>query len=197
MAAKIRINLRDWRAERRALRQKQFINMAALSAIAVAAVVGLTWTLYNGAIEHQNKRNDLLRAEIAKIDKQIAEIKTLEQTRNRLIARMQVIEKLQSQRSLVVHFFDQIVETLPDGVFLTSVSQSGSDVQLVGQAESNARISNYMKNLDSSPYFTDPRLIVIQSTGSGNVRLSNFTLKVKQTAPKDPDEVLEDEEDEA
>ena len=196
MAAKIRINLRDWRAERRALRQKQFTTIAGLSAVGTAALVGLIWTMFNTAISNQNERNNLLKSEIAKIDKQIKEIEALEQTRARLVARMEVIETLQSKRSLVVHFFDEIVETLPEGVFLTSMTESAGTVQLVGQSESNARISAYMKQLDASPYFTDPNLIVIQTTGSGNVRLSNFTLKVKHIAPKKSDEVSADAEEE-
>lgn len=194
MAAKIRINLRDWRTEKRARRQKQFVNMAALSVIAVAAAVGLVWTLYNGAIGHQKARNDLLKAEIAKIDEQIKEIQNLEQARARLIARMEVIEKLQGQRSQVVHFFDEIIKTLPEGVFLTSLSESSGNVKLVGQSESNARISSYMKQLDASEYFTNPRLVVIQTSGSGNVRSSNFTLEVKHIAPKKSDDIVEDEE---
>lgn len=197
MAAKVRINLRDWRAEKRALRQKQFTNVAALSAVGVAAIVGLIWTTYSGAIDYQRERNNLLKAEIAKTDKKIKEIQALEQTRARLVARMEVIETLQSKRSQVVHFFDEIVKTLPEGVFVKSISESGGKVQLIGQAESNARISSYMKKLDASPYFTNPNLVVIQTSGSGNVRVSNFTLKVQHIAPKNPEANEADSGDEA
>lgn len=182
----IRINLLDWRAELREKRKKQFTNIAAGAVLLTAALVVLAMLGMNRAISSQIERNELLKAEIALIEKQIKEIEELEKVRANLLARMQVIEQLQQSRAQTVHYFDEIVNTIPDGVYLTSVKQEGAKTAIDGVAESNGRVSTYMKNLDASPWFVDPLLVVIR-TGEGDAkdarRLSKFSLQVTEVNP--------------
>lgn len=174
-----RINLRDWRRERRELRKKQFAQMMGMGALAALAVVGISWTAMNGAVDNQQARNQRLQGEIKEMDQKIKEIEDLEKVRSNLLARMRVIEDLQANRAATVHFFDEIVSTLPDGVNLTSLKQNGGSVTIEGIADSNGRISTYMKNLDASAWFADPRLIVITTNGKNSTSKSKFTLSVK------------------
>lgn len=180
----IRINLLDWRAERREKRQKQFATAAVFTALASGAIVFIAVTLANAAIEYQNKRNEFLKSQIREVDAQIKEIQELEKVKNDLIARMEVIEQLQRTRSQVVHYFDEIVNTLPEGLYLTGLSQKGNNTSITGTAESNGRVSSYMKNLDGSDWFANPNLVVIRVSESGFLRLSNFEMKVGSTQPK-------------
>lgn len=181
----IRINLLDWRAERRERRQKQFMFALGATAAASAALVLLALTWANSTLENQIRRNDFLKAQIREVDAQIKEIKELEKVKANLIARMQVIEELQQNRTEVVHYFDELVETIPDGTFLTSLKQTGKSTLIKGTAESNARISEYMKALDSSDWFANPNLVVIKVKETGMLRLSNFEMKVNSSRPKD------------
>lgn len=176
-----RINLLDWRSERRERRKREFYTLLAGSAlVAVGIVVAVMWLL-GSAITYQQQRNQYLQQQIADINKQIKQIQALDKVRRDLISRMHVIEQLQQSRSATVHFFDEIVNTLPDGVYLTALKQQGQKVTLEGVAQSNSRVSAYMKNLDASPWFSDPRLIVIKSAAGqgGGARHSIFTLQVK------------------
>jgi type IV pilus assembly protein PilN len=173
-----KINLLDWRTARRQKRKQEFMVLLALGGLISAAVVLLTYFGMDAAVEHQQKRNAYLQTQIAEMDKQIKEIQELQKTKSSLLARMRVIEQLQQSRSATVHFFDEIINTLPDGVYLTSIKQSGSNVTLDGIAESNGRISAYMKNLDSSPWFTNPKLVVIHTSNTGRLRNSDFELQV-------------------
>lgn len=173
-----KINLLDWRAERRALRKRQFLVMIGLAAAVSFSAVLLGKLAMDGAVDSQQKRNAYLQTQIAELDKQIKEIQELEKVKQNLLARMRVIEQLQQSRSATVHFFDEIVNTLPDGVFLTSIKQSGNNVTLDGIAESNGRISAYMKNLDASPWFKDPKLVVIKTSDKNKLRTSEFQLQV-------------------
>lgn len=175
----VRINLLDWRAERREKRRKKFFGMLVLSALGGLIVVLGGLAFLSGQVDHQKQRNTLLTQEIANLDKQIAEIQELEKVKANLLARMQVIEKLQASRTAMVHFFDEVVNTLPEGVFLTSLKQTGDDVAIDGIAESNGRISSYMKNLESSKWFADPALVVIKTVEREHRRQSEFSLKVK------------------
>ncbi len=179
----IKINLLDWRAELRQARKKQFINVAAGAVLAAAGVVVLGMLSMNSAIENQKGRNQILKDEIVLIEKQIKEIEELEKVRENLLARMQVIEQLQQSRAQIVHYFDELVNTVPEGVYLTSVKQQGATTSIDGVAESNGRVSTYMKTLDASPWFKDPRLVVIKTTESGARRLSNFSLQVSEVTP--------------
>lgn len=175
----MRINLLDWRQARRDRRKKQFFALLGLG-VAGAVLIGLTgMMLASGAVDQQKARNQYLKREIAEIDRKIREIEDLERTKANLLARMRVIEELQGSRAATVHFFDEIVNTLPEGINLTFVKQQGGNVTIEGVAESNSRVSTYMKNLDASPWFDDPRLVIIKSTEGKGRRQSQFTLQVK------------------
>ena len=175
----VKINLIDWREERREKRRKRFFAILALSALGGLFVVLAGITVLNAQVEHQKTRNELLRKEIADLDKQIVEIQELEKVKANLLARMRVIEKLQATRTAMVHFFDEVVNTLPEGVFLTSLKQQGDEVAIDGIAESNGRISTYMKNLEGSKWFAEPNLVVIRTVEKSQRRQSEFSLKVK------------------
>ncbi|EIT71553.1 MULTISPECIES: PilN domain-containing protein [Hydrocarboniphaga] len=175
----MRINLLDWRQQRRELRQRQFNNIMGLAFVLAIGLVLIGRMFVNGKLDQQQSRNDYLRQQIAEVDQKIKEIQELEKVKRNLLARMHVIEELQASRSATVHLFDELVNTLPEGVNLTSVKQTGSSVLLEGAAESNARVSTYMKNLDASQWFDDPRLIVIKTSEKGSTRTSEFTLQVK------------------
>jgi type IV pilus assembly protein PilN len=173
-----KINLLDWRSARRVKRKQQFFMLLALGGLVSAAVVLLSYLAMDAAVTHQQTRNTYLQQQIAELDKQIKEIQDLQKTKANLLARMRVIEQLQQSRSATVHFFDEIINTLPDGVYLTGIKQSGSNVTLNGIAESNGRISAYMQNLDGSPWFKDPKLVVIRTGTQGRVRNAEFELQV-------------------
>jgi type IV pilus assembly protein PilN len=173
-----KINLLDWRTARRQKRKQQFLVLLGLGGLVSAAVVVLSYLTMDAAVDHQQKRNAYLQQQITELDKQIKEIQELQKTKASLLARMRVIEQLQQSRSATVHFFDEIINTLPDGVYLTHIRQAGNNVTLDGIAESNGRISAYMKNLDSSPWFTTPKLVVIRTSNTGRLRNAEFELQV-------------------
>lgn len=175
----IRINLLDWRQERRDRFRKQFLVLLGLGAAAALALVIVGWLTALQTVEHQTARNDYLKQQIAETEKKIKEIQDLAKTKASLLARMRVIEQLQASRSAMVHFFDEIVNTLPDGVTLTGIKQSGTNVTLDGIAESNGRVSTYMKNLENSQWFDAPKLVVIKTSEKDKTRKSEFTLEVK------------------
>ena len=178
-----RINLLPWRAERRKSRQKEFAGMLGLSALAGILVAFLIVSLYNGRISSQNGRNEYLRGEITKVDGQIKEIEALDKKKSKLLARKEVIEQLQANRSQMVHLFDSLVRTIPDGVILTSIKQEGEKLTLEGRSQSNGRVSTYMRSLESSGWMTKPDLNIIEAK-EGNPGLPyEFTLKVKLSDP--------------
>ncbi|NKF21157.1 PilN domain-containing protein [Solimonas marina] len=189
-----RINLRDWRAERREQRKKKFAAMMGLAAFGAAAVVVVSMVVMNAAVDNQRTRNSRLQAEIREMDQKTKEIEDLQKVKDNLLARMKVIEDLQANRAATVHFFDEIVSTLPNGVNLTSLKEQGSSVTLDGIADSNGRISTYMKNLDASPWFADPRLVVIKSNDKDHQRKSSFTLTVKVLNRPDDKQSVEQED---
>ena len=186
-----KINLLPWRAERRRLRQKDFYGMLGLAALAGVLVSFLIVSYYNGRISNQDSRNQFLRGEIAKVDSQITEITELDKKKSRLLARKEVIEQLQSNRSQMVHLFDSLVRTIPDGVTLTAIKQEGDILTLSGRSQSNARVSTYMRTLEGSGWMTKPDLDIIEAK-AGNPGLPyEFNLKVKlanPNAPKDGEE---------
>lgn len=173
-----KINLLDWRTARRQQRKQQFTLLIGATFVLSALIVAIAYFAMDEAISHQQERNKILQTEITALDKQIKEIQELQKVKANLLARMRVIEQLQQSRSATVHFFDEIINTLPDGVYLTGVKQSGGEVTLDGIAESNGRISAYMKNLDASPWFKDPKLVVIHTVDQNHLRSSQFQLKV-------------------
>ena len=185
-----RINLLPWRAERRKLRQKEFMTMVGFAAIAAVAIAFLISSYYGAQITGQNERNDFLRGQIKQVDKQIDEIKALDEKKSKLLARKEVIEQLQANRSKMVHLFDSLVRTIPDGVILTSVKQEGDKLTLQGRAQSNSRVSIYMRNLEGSGWMTKPELSVIEAKAGDNSLPYEFMLTVMladPNAPKDTD----------
>lgn len=185
-----RINLLPWRAERRKQRQKEFGVMLGMAAIAAVVLSFLIITFYNGQIGGQNERNTFLSNQIAQLDKQIVEIEELDKKKAKLLARKEVIEQLQANRSQMVHLFDSLVRTIPDGVVLISVKQDDVILTLEGRAQSNARVSTYMRNLEGSGWMTNPELSIIEAKGNDKGLPYEFKLQVKlanPTAPKDED----------
>ena len=192
MAAAVRINLLPHREQKRQARQRQFVSFAVLLAILAFAVVGLVHMIFAAKIEDQNARNKLLKTEIAKLDEQIKEIDKLRDQIQQVLARKQVVENLQANRSEAVHLLDQIVRQLPDGIYLKSVRQTGTRVQMVGYAQSNARVSTLMRNIEASPWVTAPELVEIKlvslpgaARGTPAQQANEFTLnfQVKRAAP--------------
>ena len=178
-----RINLLPWRAERRKARQKEFGVMLGLAVLGGILASFLIVSFYNGRISSQNARNDYLRGEIASVDKQIGEIEALDKQKARLLARKEVIEQLQSNRSQMVHLFDELVKTIPDGVALTSIKQEGEMLTLSGRSQSNARVSTYMRNLEGSGWMTRPELTVIEAREGNSGLPYAFDLTVKLANP--------------
>ncbi|HEX8012253.1 MAG TPA: PilN domain-containing protein [Casimicrobiaceae bacterium] len=181
----VRINLLPHREQKRQARQRQFVSLAIGLAILGIAVVGLGHVVIAAQIENQNSRNKLLSTEIAKLDAQIKEIDRLRDQTQALLARKQVVETLQTNRTEAVHLLDQLVRQLPDGVYLKSVKQTGTRVTLVGYAQSNARVSTLMRNIESSPWLSAPDLIQIRSVPLDKQKVNEFTLaiSIKRTAP--------------
>jgi len=181
------INLLPWRQALRQRRQKEFF-IGLVASIALATLVTLLAHLaVSSMIDSQHQRNDLLKAEIAGLDKAIEQILALEEQKDRMIARMEVIETLQSSRPEVVKLFDQVVATLPEGVYLTSVKQSGRKIEFNGVAQSSTRVSAFMRNIDASETLSAPELKVIQ-TGKDASPGSLFTLFALMRAGADADE---------
>lgn len=181
------INLLPWREEQRKTRKQTFQLRLVLAVIAGIVVLVLIWFGLNGAISNQNERNAYLKGQIQQIDKQIADIKTLKDQKAQMLARMNIIEQLQDSRMAAVHLFDQLVKTLPPGIYLTDVSQNGGQISIQGVAESSARVSTYMRNIDASPWMSDPNLQVVQKDNQINfgVRAQQFTVTAKVlTTPK-------------
>jgi len=175
----LRINLLDWRDQRRQLRKRQFQAMLGIAAAVSLTIAALAWLMMGRAVDAQDRRNEYLRQQITEVDLKIKEIQELEKVKRSLLSRMGVIEELQASRSATVHFFDELVNSLPEGVSLTLVKQTGTGVVIEGIAESNARVSTYMKNLDASQWFDDPKLVVIKTNEKSGRRQSEFTLQVK------------------
>ncbi len=178
-----RINLLPWRAERRKQRQQEFFAMLGLAAAAAVLVSFLIVMYYNGQIEGQMQRNQYLRDQIAVVDQQIVEIEELDKKKANLLARKQVIEELQASRSQMVHLFDQLVRTIPDGVRLGSIKQTGEELTLEGHAQSNARVSSYMRNLEESGWMGNPDLSIIETKGDDRGLPNMFSLKVTLKNP--------------
>jgi len=181
-----RINLLPWRAERRKLRQKEFMTMLGLSAAAGVVLWFLINMYYNNQISGQNERNAYLHDQITQVDKQITEIDQLDKKKSKLLARKRVIEQLQANRSQMVHLFDSLVRTIPDGVILTSIKQDGDKLTLEGRSQSNARVSTYMRNLEGSGWMTKPDLSVIEAKAGDPALPYTFNLSVMLANPNAP-----------
>jgi type IV pilus assembly protein PilN len=179
-----KINLLPWREIRRRERDRQILTGSGLSWVLMGLVVFYGWWHMNGLIEFQSSRNNFLKQETATLDRQIKEIREIKRRKEALLARMEVIQQLQSNRTQIVHVFDDLVRKLPKGVYLTSLKKKGKNITLAGFAQSNARVSSLMRNLDSSDWFANPNLNVINVTPSGESRVSKFTLQVKEEKRK-------------
>ncbi|MGE0079963.1 MAG: PilN domain-containing protein [Thiohalomonadaceae bacterium] len=178
-----RINLLPWRAELRKQRQREFITVIIGSAFLMVLVIAFFHIQISGSIDTQNSRNRYLESEIKLVEAQIKEIQDLEMQKQQLVARMKVIEQLQRDRPAIVHLFDELAKSTPDGLYLTSVTQKNSVLNIEGVAESNARVSALMRNLEASPWLDNPVLEIIQIETSDNSR--KFKLRVTQTSGQD------------
>lgn len=179
-----RINLLPWRVELRKQRQKELAVMAGAAVAVMACIVLLGHVQAAAMIDYQQRRNQFLQTEIKKLDKKIAEIRDLEREKENLLARMRIVEALQTSRPAIVHLFDEVVASLPEGVYLTSLKQNGRRISLTGYAQSNARVSSFMRKLEKSKWMRNPDLKEIRAEKKGADRLSKFSLVVAQTKPK-------------
>ncbi len=183
-----RINLLPWRDDLRQERQKNFAVAAVVVAfIGIATVWGARLEI-DSRISYQSRRNSLLQSEIKALDVMIEEIDGLERQKERLLARMEIIEQLQSSRPEIVHLFDEFVQTLPDGVYLTSIKQIGTRLEIKGMAESSTRVSALMRNIDGSEWLTKPVLEVVETKDSDRSRHSRFTLSAQQVIKSQEDD---------
>jgi type IV pilus assembly protein PilN len=171
-----RINLLPWREQERKVRRREFA--VALGAAAFAAVIFVMGgkLLYTSWTDSQNEKNNLLKKEIVKLDAAIADIQDLENRKQRLVARMEIIEKLQRKRPEIVHLFDELVKTVPEGIYLTAIKQTGNKLEIHGIAQSSTRVSTFMRNIDSSTWMDNPQLQVVEAAKDSPTGGSNFTL---------------------
>lgn len=183
----IRINLLPHRVERRKAQRRQLGVLAAAFAVAGLVIAGLVHTVIAGYVAAQNDRNEFLKRENAKLDKEIAEIRKLRDDIQALLARKQVIESLQNDRARAVELLDQLVRQTPDGIYLKTLKQDGLKVNVTGYAQSNARVSNLMRNLQASPVVvnsqTSPQLVEIKASEVNKRRLSEFSLNFQMKPP--------------
>ena len=182
----VKINLLDWRTELNTLRQQQFFATLGLGAALAIGGIIVVYLGVSGAIDYQRERNTFLTAQIVEMDRKIKEIEELEKVKANLLARMKVIEELQASRAAMVHFFDEILNTLPEGVYIKSLKQVGPAVTIEGVAESNNRVSAYMKNVESSRWFAEPKLVVINTKDVNRRRQSEFQLRFKNLTRQKP-----------
>lgn len=180
----IRINLLPHREQKRAARQRQLAFLTGAVAVLGLLLVFMIHSVLGARIENQEARNTFLTGEIKKLDDQIAEIKKLKEQTQAMLARKQVVETLQSNRSAAVYLLDQVVRQLPEGVYLKAIKQTGSDINLQGYAQSNARVATLMRNLESSPWLEAPNLIETKAATVNNLRVSEFSVNIKLTQPK-------------
>ena len=174
------INLLPWREEERKKRQRDFGVAAGGAVVAAIALVMVTMFAYSQMISNQQTRNQRLTNEIVELEKSIAEIDGLERQKERLLARMEIIEELQKSRPEIVHLFDELVRQLPEGVYLTGLKQTGSRVEIRGVAQSSTRVSALMRQIDASAWLGDPEVERVETTQSGASRQAEFVLYLRQ-----------------
>ncbi len=177
-----RINLLPWREAERKERKLSFVVALAAAAICAIVVTFGAYLLYSALIRAQASRNELLRTHIQMLNRQIGEINSLEKTKRKFLARMHIIEQLQRARPQIVHVFDQIVRTVPQGLYLTEVSEKGNRIQFKGVAQSSTRVSEFMRNIDGSHWLANADLEVIKADRSRPG--STFTLDAQVESPK-------------
>jgi type IV pilus assembly protein PilN len=171
-----RINLLPHREQERKRRRREFMVALGGSLVAAIVFVGVGKLMYAEWTDAQNAKNTLLKKEIVKLDAQIADIQDLENRKQRLVARMEIIERLQRKRPEIVHLFDEVVKTVPEGIYLTSIKQSGKHLEIHGVAQSSTRVSTFMRNIDSSTWMDNPQLQVVESAANSPTGGSSFTL---------------------
>jgi type IV pilus assembly protein PilN len=173
-----RINLLPWREQERKVRRREFLIAAGAAVFAAVIFAAGGKLVYSSWTDSQNEKNNLLKKEIVKLDAQIADIQDLENRKQRLVARMEIIEKLQSSRPKVVHLFDELVKQVPDGVYLTHIKQNGNKLEIHGVAQSSTRVSTFMRNIDGSAWLANPELQVVEAAKDSPTGGSSFTLFV-------------------
>ena len=180
----VRINLTNWRKEERERRKVRFLATLAFVAILSVTLAGIVPMFYYGSLmDNQEQRNNFLETQIKDVDEKIKEIQQLKDTKEKLIQRMNIIEKLQQSRSAIVHYFKEISDTVPDGIYIKSIQQENKASQIDGVADSNSNISDYMVNLEKSEWLKNPKLIVIKrNENNDNIQ---FSLVVESTVPED------------
>ena len=176
------INLLPWREDLRRERQRQFINIVAGAAIVMVGIIVLVHLQMSGLIETQNNRNTFLTQTIAQVDRDIKEIDSLEKEKDALLARMKIIQELQSSRPEIVHIFDELAKAVPQNIYLLKAARTGVEISLEGVADSNDYVSALMRNLNDSPWFTNPKLTVIESGKKEYPEASWFQLTVTQNS---------------
>lgn len=176
------INLLPWREEQRHEQTRQFATVTVLSMALTGALIFMVHVSFNNQIDHQKSRNKMLQDEITMLDTSLKQIAALEDTKQQLLARMDIIQSLQQQRPQIVHLFDDFVRTVPEGIYLNDIKQEGTKLTIKGVAESNGRVSAYMRNIDSSAWMGTPKLKVIE-TKKGTLRSSDFSLETSQSSP--------------
>jgi type IV pilus assembly protein PilN len=184
-----RVNLLPHRAERRKRSKQHFFTVAGGTALVGAAVAFLMYQFYDRQITVQNQRNDFLGGEIKKLDKDIADINELRNQIQALLARKAIIEQLQAERAQTVHLLEQLVRQMPEGVYLRSMKQTGNRVHIAGYAQSNARVSTLMRNIEASPWLEQPMLVEVKAGVANKKRVSDFNMFLnlkRAAAPQDP-----------
>lgn len=183
----IRINLLPHREEKRQARKKQFITLAAITAVLAVALCGTIWYALDVRLDAEKQRVKYLEGETARLEKLIVEIAKIREETASLLSKKQVVESLQTDRSEAVHLFDQLLKQLPEGLYLHTVKQTGKKVEVTGYAQSNARVSSFMRNIQSSPYIENPELVVIKAQVVSNVSANEFILRFNLKKSKTDD----------
>ena len=182
----IRVNLLPHREAKRKARQQQFAILSGIVAVLAAAVCVMLWTVFNAQVDNQKGRNKYMTDEIAKLEKQIDEIKKIRDETQSLLAKKQVVEGLQLNRSEPVQLLDQMLRQLPEGLYLKSIRQTGTKINVTGYTQSQARVSAFMRNIEASPYLENPNLIEIKAVTVNQVRANEFNMDffIKRAKPE-------------
>jgi type IV pilus assembly protein PilN len=174
-----KINLLPWRQDRRKEQQRQFFTLMGLSAVLVVVLVLFTYLEFTRQISHQQQRNQYLSEYVKKLQEQIKEVAGLEEKKELMVKRIDAIQDLQRSRPDMVHLFDELVRIIPEGVHLTSLKQSGGNLDFIGMAQSNSRVATFMRNIDQSEWFADAQLVSIEEDAKSKDAAIKFTLKAK------------------
>lgn len=174
------INLLPWREELKQKRKAQLRNTVFFGWVVAAGLAYLMVMYWDGRIDHQNGRNQYLQNEITSLQETIKEIDNLKEQRDEIVDRLEVIQELQSDRSQIVHVFDDLVQKMPEGVYLDQINKRGSTLDVQGFAQGNARVSSLMRNLDASSWFKAPQLQIVKNTNQSGLELSQFNVTISE-----------------